>query len=213
MVRLIVFSLFISFNVLFSQESAVRYFRSEKTFISDSDVSIKDLRFRSYIEVRYDTSGMIRKKSYFKIGNRLDRFEVFEYDNLGGISVKSLFSKDSTLRKITRYGINDAPSEKFIRYTYGISQVRDYDDRFTSVEYNAAGQVQVYRFYDVNGFMYGVIELQYNDENMVRQEDWVIMPSRKVVRRYVKNYDERTRETDIWEYDSTLTIVNSMTLD
>ena len=48
---------------------------------------------------------------------------------------------------------------------------------------------------------------------MVRQEDWVIMPSRKVVRRYVKNYDERTRETDIWEYDSTLTIVNSMTLD
>ena len=91
MVRLLVFSLFISSNVLFSQESAVRYFRSEKTFIRDSDVSIKDLRFRNYIEVRYDTSGMIRKKSYFKTGNRLDRFEVFEYDNIGGISVKSLF--------------------------------------------------------------------------------------------------------------------------
>ncbi|MFL3051321.1 MAG: hypothetical protein ACJZ02_06505 [Candidatus Neomarinimicrobiota bacterium] len=199
--------------MLFTKESAVRYFRSEKTFISDSDISIKDLRFRNYIEVRYDTSGIITKKSYFKIGNRLDRFEVFEYDNMGEISVKSLFTKDSTLRKITRYGINDAPSEKFIRYTYGLSKVRDYDDRFTSVEYNDTGQVQVYRFYDVNGFMYGVIELQYNDENMVRQEDWILMPSRKVVRRYVKNYDERTGETDIWEYDSTLTVVNSMTLN
>jgi len=212
-VRFLGFILLVLFTALFSQESFVRYFRSEKAFISDTDVSIKDLRFRNYIEVRYDTSGMIRKKSYFKIGNRLDRFEVFEYDNIGDIAVKSLFSKDSSLRKITHYGINDAPSEKFIRYTYGLNKVRDYDDRFTSIEYNSNGEAQVYRFYDVNGFMYGVIELQYNNENKVRQEDWVIMPSRKVVRRYVKNYDERTGETDIWEYDSTLTVVNSMTIN
>lgn len=214
MVRLVGFSLLVSASALLGEERDARYFRSEKAFLSGVEVSLKDLRFRSYIEAKYDSSGRIVRKGFFTRLNSLDRFEIFKYDSATGeLALKSLYSADSTLRGYTQFGGGEEASEKFIRYTYGISRVRDHDDRYTSVENTASGNPQIYRFYDVNGYMYGAIELKYNDDGKVRQEDWIVMPSEQVVRRYVKSYDEKTGETDIWEYDSTLTIVNAMVID
>ncbi len=149
----------VSLAALLGEERDVRYFRSEKAFLSGVEVSPEDLRFRSYIEARYDSTGKIVRKGFFTRLNRLDRFETFEYDSLSGeLALKSLYSADSTLRRYTEFGGGEEASEKFIRYTYGVSRVRDYDDRFTSVEHTAKGNPHVYRFYDVNGFMYGAIE-------------------------------------------------------
>ena len=214
MVRLVSFILFITVGTLSGQAGEVRYYRSERSFLSGVEISESDLGFRSYIQVRYDTTGKLVRKAFYKRRNRLDRFETFQYGTTTGrLQLKSLFSADSSLQKYTRFGADEIMSDKFIRYTYGVSTVQDYDDRFTSIEYRSDEKPQVYRFYDVDGFMYGVIELKYDDDDHVRQEDWVVMPSKKVVRRYVKNFDIRSGETDVWEYDSTLTVVNKMTID
>jgi len=213
-VRLVGFILLITVGTISGRTGDVRYFRSERRFLSGVEISENDLGFRSFIQARYDAEGKLVRKAFYKRRNRLDRFETFQYDTTTGqLHLKSLFSADSSLQRYTQFGSEEIMSDKFIRYTYDISTVQDYDDRFTSIEYRPDSKPQVYRFYDVDGFMYGVMELKYDDDGHVRQEDWIVMPSKKVVRRYVKNFDARSGETDVWEYDSTLTVVNSMTID
>ena len=84
MVRLVGFSLLVSAVALLGDERDVRYFRTEIAFLSGVEVSLKDLRFRSYIEAKYDSSGRIIGKGFFTRLSRLDRFETFTYDNVTG---------------------------------------------------------------------------------------------------------------------------------
>lgn len=150
-------------------------------------------------------------KYYFVRKNKLDRFERFDYDSAGStLSQISVYGADSVLVTFTQFGAKEKMSEKFIRHTYGVRRIQDFDDRFTSIEYLAGGVPKVYRFFDVNHFLYGVIEMNYDENGQLRQEDWISMPADRVVKRYVKEYDQETGTTDVWEYDSTLTLINHM---
>ena len=198
-----------------SNAQSVRYFRNEKNFLSNSEILINELGFRSFIKVEYDSLDRIISKSFYKRKNKLNNFESYEYNNLSlDIKKKSIFNSDSTLQSFTKFGIREIISEKFIRYAYNITQVKDYDDRFTSIEYDNLNNPILYKFFDVNGYLYGIIEKKYNkSSNKLRQEDWFLMPSKKLIRRYVNQFDELSGETDVWEYDSTLNVVNKMIVD
>ena len=211
------FFLLISLLILCESSNAqsVRYFRNEKNFLSNSEILINELGFRSFIKVEYDSLDRIISKSFYKRKNKLNNFESYEYNNLSlDIKKKSIFNSDSTLQSFTKFGIREIISEKFIRYAYDITQVKDYDDRFTSIEYDNLNNPILYKFFDVNGYLYGIIEKKYNkSSNKLRQEDWFLMPSKKLIRRYVNQFDELSGETDVWEYDSTLNVVNKMIVD
>ena len=126
MVRLVGFILLISVGTLSGQTGDVRYYRSHRSFLSGVEISESDLGFRSYIQVRYDTDGKLVRKAFYKRRNRLDRFETFQYDTTTGrLQLKSLFSADSSLQKYTRFDSDEIMSDKFIRYTYGVSTVQD----------------------------------------------------------------------------------------
>ena len=213
MVRLSVIFLIFHISSLASADGDVRLYRTEDDFRRGIELPERKVGWKSYLEVRFDYDGNVVGKYYFVRKNKLDRFERFEYDTtLGVLNQISVFSADSTLVTYTQFGAQEKMSEKFIRHTYGVRRIQDFDDRFTSVEYLADGKPKVYRFFDVNRFLYGVIEMNYDDNGRLRQEDWISMPAERVVKRYVKDYDAESGTTDVWEYDSTLTLINHMTV-
>ena len=215
MVRTFILSISLLIFCVNSNAESVRFFRNEKNFLSNSEISSSELGFRNFIKVEYDSLNRIISKTFYKRKNKLNNFELYVYDDLTlNIQKKSIFNSDSTLQSFTKFGIKEIMSEKFIRYAYNISKVKDYDDRFTSIEYDNLNNPILYKFYDVSGYLYGVIEKKYNKSlNKLRQEDWFLMPSKKLIRRYVNQFDEISGETDVWEYDSTLTVVNKMIVD
>ncbi|SVD94358.1 uncharacterized protein METZ01_LOCUS447212, partial [marine metagenome] len=117
-VRLVGFILLITVSTLTGQAGDVRYYRSDRSFLSGVEISESELGFRSYIQVRYDTDGKLIRKAFYKRRNRLDRFETFQYDTTTRrLQLKSLFSADISLQKYTKFGADEIMSDKFIRYT------------------------------------------------------------------------------------------------
>ncbi len=78
------FFLLISLLILCESSNAqsVRYFRNEKNFLSNSEILINELGFRSFIKVEYDSLDRIISKSFYKRKNKLNNFESYEYNNL-----------------------------------------------------------------------------------------------------------------------------------
>ena len=178
MVRTFILAISLLIFCVNSNAESVRFFRNEKNFLSNSEISSSELGFRNFIKVEYDSLNRIISKTFYKRKNKLNNFELYEYDDLTlNIQKKSIFNSDSTLQSFTKFGIKEIMSEKFIRYAYNISKVKDYDDRFTSIEYDNLNNPILYKFYDVSGYLYGVIEKKYNKSlNKLRQEDWFLMP-------------------------------------
>jgi len=191
----------------------VHLYRSEADFRRGIELPERKVGWKSYLEAHFDDAGKVVNKYYFVRRNKLDRFERFEYDSTSGaLSQILVFGADSTLVTYTQFGALEKMSEKFIRHTYGVRRIQDFDDRFTSIEYLTDGKPKVYRFFDVNRFLYGVMEMSYDENGRLRQEDWISIPADRLVKRYVKDYDPESGTTDVWEYDSTLTLINHMTV-
>ncbi|MFQ6616315.1 MAG: hypothetical protein ACE5HZ_06045, partial [Fidelibacterota bacterium] len=209
-------SLFVlSFLVLLTgQVDTVRFFRSEEDFRRNMEITERQIGWKPYLEVRYSRDGdVLSKASYRKKGVPI-QFEWFQYDSITGVlTSKTVLDQDSTLLETYLFGPGEPMSEKFIRHVYGLKRVQDFDDRFTSIEYESGDRPKVYRFFDVNGFLYGAVKLSYDDQDRLRQEDWEGMPGHRLVRRLLYGYDSESRIRDIWEYDSARVLVMHLPID
>lgn len=200
-------------SVLLGLEKNVKFYRSEQDFRRGVEISERELGRKAYLEVHYGDRGNVLSKLSFKRKNKLVQFEDFAYDSVSqALMVKSVYDADSTLLRQFLFGSGEPMSEKYIRYVYGVKKIGEFQDRFTGIEYAHGRRPTVYRFFDVDGFLYGIMNLSYDSNDRLRQEDWVAMPGERLMRRYLYSYHQDSGTTEIWEYDSTLTVVMHMTV-
>jgi len=163
--------------------------------------------------VHFNDKGDVVRKSHFKRKNILTQFEEFVYDSTSGIlELLSVFDSDSTLLRRFLFGSREEMSEKYIRYVYGVRRIEEFEDRFTGIEFINGELPSLFRFFDVNAFLYGIIKRMYFPDGKIRQEDWVAQPGDRLMRRFLFQYHPELETSEIWEYDSTESLVMHLTI-
>ncbi|MFQ6676187.1 MAG: hypothetical protein ACE5LH_07560 [Fidelibacterota bacterium] len=208
------FFLLLLLGYLACESGTVRYYRSEDDFRRDISITEREIGWKPFLEVRYSPEGDVVSRAFYKRKGKLIQFETFAYDSLSGALVsKTVFDRDSTRIQTYLFGPGEPLSEKFIRFAFGVEKVRDFDDRFTAIEFDRRQRPKVTRFFDVDGFLYGVMKFSYDDRDNLRQEDWERMPGNRLIRRFLYGVDSESRIRDIWEYDSSRALVKHLPID
>ncbi|MEE9166154.1 MAG: Ig-like domain-containing protein [Candidatus Neomarinimicrobiota bacterium] len=205
--------LFFAASFAVEVEEEVRFYRSEEDFRRGIEVSRNRLGQSPFLEVVYDEFENVLFKRFYRKINSLTEFEEFTYDpETNSLMEKSVYTADSTLIRRFLFGPGEEMSERFIRYIYGVEQLKEFEDRFTAVDYVDGIHPIVYRFFDIDAFLYGLINLTHGSNEGLRQEDWLVMPGERLMRRYLYGHDSDNGTTEIWEYDSTDALVMNMTV-
>ncbi len=204
-------TLFLITTFILSAQSDIRYFRSEEDFFADVEIPERKIGWWSFIEVHYDVQGRVEQKLYFKRKGKIKQYQIIQYDSVtSDLSSRTLLNADSLVTNIFTYGPRQARINDFLRYRKQMDFVQDEGDRFMETILSLNAIPKEYRLYDVDGTHLGTITQVYDDDGMLRQEDWLTVPDEDVIRRFFYNYAPEAGMTQILEYDSTLAQVNEL---
>lgn len=200
------------FSILAIQSDKIRYYRSEAEFLSGYPVTRHEVRNKAHIRGEFDPQGrLILKSSIDEYGNTLST-ELYSYvDTLTEAHIKEVYSAEDSLLQKTTFG-HEEKTEEYIEYVYTVDTVKKWTDRFTVQDLNEKGQVEQYRFFDVDAFEYGNIWFEYDSLGHMSKQEWIRKPSGKTMRKWLYAFDPETQVTYILEYDSTGALVFEINL-
>ncbi len=189
-----------------------RYYLTEAEFLSDQFVSKYTVRGKVHIRADFDSDGKLILKSIVDSQGKTNKTERFSYaDSTGAMSTKEILISDTVLIKKTTFG-HEEKTEAYIEYVYRVDTVKRWQDRFTIQEFNDLGQVESYRFLDVDAFEYGTIWFEYDSLGHMSKQEWIEQPSGESMRKWLYAFDPLTQVTHILEFDSTNTLVFEINL-
>jgi hypothetical protein len=206
-------SLLLFFMLLLATSAGrIKYFLTEHDFLSNRPVPASEVVRQAHIRAEYDDRDRLVVKITVDATGKTLRREVFTYpDTSDEVRQKEVYDAGGTLKYRSIFG-PEPQSLSYINYVFGLDSVKQWKDRFTTSELNAAGQPENYRFFDVDAFEYGGMEFDYDSSGRMTRQEWFRRPDNKSMHRYLYDYIPGTDITHIFEYDSNGVLVMDVKL-
>ncbi len=199
--------------LLATSAGRIKYFLTEHDFLSNRPVPASEVARQPHIRAEYDERDRLVVIMTVDSSGKILRREVFIYEDTSGeVRQKEVYDADETLKYRTIFG-PEPQSLSYINYVFGLDSVKQWRDRFTTSELNAAGQPENYRFFDVDAFEYGGMEFDYDSSGRMTRQEWFRRPDNKSMYRYRYDYIPGTDITHLFEYDSNGVLVMDVKLN
>ena len=191
----------------------IRYFLSEKDFISNMTLKATDRRGTEHIAAYYNDKNLAINLEYFSNNGVLKKKMILEYDQNNQLSRKGHINENSDYVDLILYGENEPWSREFRRWQYDDKTLLNFENQKTLFTIPDGRRVKNIIFETVDGVKYGQIDLEYDYLNFLSEERWREMPSGKIIRTYKYKVDVMVDVTQIWEYGRNDSLISSVALD
>ena len=211
--NILILVLFI-FSFIFGDEIIfIRYFLSEKDFISNITLNATKRRGIEHIAAYYNNKNLAVKLEYFSNNGILKKKMILEYDQHNQLSRKGHINENSDYIDLIIYGDEEPWSREFRKWQYDVKTSLTFEDQKTLFTIPEGRRVKKIIFETVDGVNYGQIDLEYDYLNFLSEERWREMPSGKIIRTYKYKVDIMADVTQIWEYGRSDSLISSVALD
>ena len=196
------YTLIFILGLAFGQDgiSFVRFYLNEQTYMSDLRLMASERHGQPYIQVFYNDSKMPIIKEWIDQNGEINKKEVLGYK---GKSLKRRYflNLDQEPDSLIQFGKDEPWSEEF-RKVFNTKKKDYFDGQESRFIINESSQIELIRFSNVQGMVYGEIDFIYDHLGLLIGEVWRSLPDQKIIRRFAYSVDMLTAKKEIWEYDS-----------
>ena len=172
------------FSVVLAQNTevdnrAVEYFNDELSFIENIQLPIDEISNQEYVKTIRNSNEDVIELSWYSESDSLLRKRKYNYDEHGNLSMISYLNKGNLLSELWFNDIDK--SYDYFQYIFGFGFSPMEPNRLTEVLYNFRLLPKKYIFYTQSNKIIGVINIDYENENVV--ETWFIGNHKKEIRK------------------------------
>jgi len=210
----VLFSLLLSLGLTQNlQETAyVQYFSDEVAFLSEIPMMATERNNLPHLVVSFNEE----KQPIFivKVSATQDTLsrEVLSYNAKNSLKQKAIYGRSGSLAKIIQYG-NDEPWSSAFRNLKNLANLKIYyTDQQTLFSLNQSGRIQDIIFRLIDGTSYGQISFKYNSNGVLKEELWMELPGKYILRKFIYEIIESNRIRQVWEYNQMDSLVSHVAL-
>lgn len=208
-----VFLCLMASGMLAQEVSFVRYYGTERDFLQGIPMRATDRQGTEHLRVYYDREDRVISKGKIDARGDLVSEEIFQYDDRGNLTRRSVRDGSGTVKALYVYGDKEPMSRAFIDHVFPDRDPREFRDRVTLYRYGPGGRVLSFAFFSVDNVRWGSIEYDYFESGLVKEERWLRWPGETTVRLFQYRYDPDTRRYELTEYDSTGSRISQVAVD
>ena len=185
-----------------AEQRQIKYFLSERDFLTGKSVPKSEVVRKPHIRAEYDDLDRLIVKSYIDRSGKSVNQEQYSYlDTNETIRQKDFVDVTGNIYQQTIFG-RESHSVSYIEWVFGVDSVKKWDDRFTTSKLNKINKPDNYRFFDVDAFEYGGKEFDYDSLGRVIRDEWFRRPDGKSMHKFLFKYYDDLDITHMFEYDS-----------
>ena len=179
--------------------SFVRFYANESDYISDIRLLATQRFAQSHMQVFYNDQKIPQIKEWLDDKGETIKWEVLDYKEKRLIR-RYFLNIDQKPDSLIQFGQDEPWSQEF-RKSYDKSNRQYYEGQESKFILNESSQIDLIRFTNIQGKLYGEIDFIYNHLGLLIGEVWRELPSQKIARRFAYSIDMLTMKKEIWEYD------------
>tara|TARA_B100000686_G_scaffold170984_1_gene178251 strand:+ start:2507 stop:3454 length:948 start_codon:yes stop_codon:yes gene_type:complete len=190
--------------------SYLRFYASDKDFISDVRLLATHRFDRAHLQVFYNSNKIPILKEW--VGNNGDVYKREYLEHSEKKLIRKYYLNNSNDVDSVKYFGKDEPWSEEFRKVLVRQNKNYYDGQETIFTLNQSSQFNLIKFVNVQGSPYGEIEFIYNHLGFLVGEIWRSLPEYKIVRKYAYSIDVLTGKKEIREFNQSAEQISYMVL-